>query len=234
MIQFSRIVRTAVAAAFAATATLPGQAMAQAPAERLHLTSPAFTMGGEIPQKYTCDGDDVSYPLEWTGVPEGTESLVLIVHDPDVPDPAAPERLWVHWVIVDLPPDSTGLPEGVTAEQLPAGARMGRNDWKRNDFGGPCPPIGRHRYFHRLYALDIKVGNTEPLEKGPLERAMKRHMLAVSELHGTYQRPTATPSADASPETAPGTDPSDTAAPATTEDGNVEPAPSQAPAPANP
>ena len=119
----------------------------------LKLVSPAFAEGGAIPKKYTCEGEDISPPLAWTGVPQGTKSLVLIVDDPDAPDPKAPKMTWVHWVLYNLPPSSTGLAEGVTIKALPAGTQVGLSDWKRASYGGPCPPIGRHRYFHELYAL---------------------------------------------------------------------------------
>jgi Raf kinase inhibitor-like YbhB/YbcL family protein len=154
----------------------------------LTLTSTAFTAGGEIPKKYTCDGDDTSPPLTWSGTPDGTQSFVLIVDDPDAPDPKAPQRTWVHWVLYDIPPAATSLPEGAKSGNLPKGTKEGRNDWKRTGYGGPCPPTGRHRYFHKLYALD----NTLPEMKGPtkqdLEKAMSGHVLAKAELIGTYQR----------------------------------------------
>src|SRR5688500_12729776 len=116
----------------------------------MQLRSPAFHDGDEIPKKYTRDGQDVSPPLEWEDGPPGAKSLALIVEEPDAPDPAKPERTWIHWVAVDLPPDSKGLPEAV--EQLPGG-HVGLNDWERAAWGGPAPPKGRHRYFFKLYAL---------------------------------------------------------------------------------
>ena len=119
----------------------------------LELTSTALAHGGEILSKYTCDGQDVSPPLAWSGVPAEAKSLVLIIDDPDAPDPAAPKMTWVHWVLYNMPPSASALPEG--ARQLPAGTLEGVNDWKRTGYSGPCPPIGRHRYFHKLYALDI-------------------------------------------------------------------------------
>src|SRR5262245_57517426 len=123
----------------------------------LTLTSTAFGPNGAIPTKHTCEGSDVSPPLAWTGVPAGTNSLVLIVDDPDAPDPAAPKVTWVHWVLYDLPTTATGLPDGTGT--LPPGTRQGQNDWKRPGYGGPCPPVGRHRYFHKLYALDTTLGD---------------------------------------------------------------------------
>ncbi len=150
------------------------------------LTSSAFAHHGAIPERYGCDGEDVSPPLSWTGVPGGTKSLVLIVDDPDAPDPAAPERTWVHWVLYNIPPGTLGIPEG--AKALPAGARPGVNDWKRTGYGGPCPPIGRHRYFHKLYALGTMLDGLSNPTKIAVEEAMKGHILAKAELVGTYQR----------------------------------------------
>lgn len=152
----------------------------------LELSSPAFTEGGSIPARYTCDGDDLSPALSWTGVPPGTESLALIVDDPDAPDPAAPKRTWVHWVIYNLPPDTTALPEAADVGSLPAGARNGKNDWQRIGYGGPCPPVGRHRYFFKLYALDTRLPELANPDKKALERAIQGHVLAESVLMGTY------------------------------------------------
>jgi len=152
----------------------------------LKLTSKAFTENGKIPRVHTCEGDDVSPPLAWTGVPPGAKSLALIVDDPDAPDPRAPRTIWVHWVLYDIPPTSTGLKAG--AKALPPGTRQGRNDWKRVGYGGPCPPIGRHRYFHRLYALDRELPDLEEPTKAELVDAMKGHIIDQFELIGTYQK----------------------------------------------
>src|SRR5688572_23827805 len=119
----------------------------------MQLTSTAFSDGNEIPTRYTKDGADVSPPLRWGGVPPGTQSLALIVDDPDAPDPAAPKRTWVHWVVANLPPENTALEEGVQA----TGGTIGMNDWKHAKWEGPKPPIGRHRYFFKLYALDQRL-----------------------------------------------------------------------------
>jgi Raf kinase inhibitor-like YbhB/YbcL family protein len=154
----------------------------------LVLTSPAFTAGGNIPHRHTCDGDDVSPPLSWSGIPAGAKSLALIVDDPDAPDPAKPQRVWVHWVLYNIPPDSTGLPQAVRTSDLPQGTCEGMNDWKRTGYGGPCPPVGRHRYFHKLYALDTVLHPTGKMTKQELERAMQGHILGHAELVGTYQR----------------------------------------------
>jgi Raf kinase inhibitor-like YbhB/YbcL family protein len=154
----------------------------------LSLRSPAFPPSGEIPKECTCDGQDVSPPLEWSGAPTGTKSFALIVDDPDAPDPKAPKTTWVHWVLYDIPASATALPKAATAKSLPAGTHEGVNDWKRTGYGGPCPPIGRHRYFHKLYALDASLGDLGRPTKAALERAMQAHILAKAELIGTYQR----------------------------------------------
>lgn len=152
----------------------------------MQILSSAFAHMTEIPRLYTCDGRDVSPPLTFADIPAGAQSLALIVHDPDVPSPDAPRRIWVHWVLYDLPADCTGLPEAVTT--LPAGAMEGRNDWGRTGYGGPCPPKGRHRYFHTLYALDCRLPDLKEPTKSALEQAMQGHILARAELVGTYQR----------------------------------------------
>ena len=152
------------------------------------IRSSAFTPEGPIPVRHTCDGEDVSPPLEWSGVPKGAKSLALIVEDPDAPDPRAPKRVFAHWVLFNLPPDAPGLPEGVRTRDLPRGTRVGRNDWDKTAYGGPCPPIGRHRYFHRLFALDVVLDLATP-SKAELERGMEGHVLARAEVVGVYQRP---------------------------------------------
>jgi hypothetical protein len=154
----------------------------------LSLSSPAFAPGGEIPARFTCEGRDLSPALDWTGVPETARSLVLIVDDPDAPDPEAPKMTWVHWVLYDLPPSAPGLPEGVAAKDLPPGTKQGTNDWKRTGYGGPCPPIGRHRYFHKLYALDVALPDLGAATKAQVEAAMKGHVVAQAELVGTYEK----------------------------------------------
>jgi Raf kinase inhibitor-like YbhB/YbcL family protein len=155
----------------------------------LAIRSTAFPKQGDIPVRYTCDGDDTSPPLEWSGVVSNAKSLVLIVDDPDAPDPRAPKRTYVHWVLYDIPPSATGLPEGATAAQLPRGTSEGLNDWNRTGYGGPCPPIGRHRYFFKLYSLDIALPKLDAATKAKVESAMKDHVLQFAELMGTYERP---------------------------------------------
>jgi hypothetical protein len=154
----------------------------------LTLSSQAFAPNGDIPSRHTCEGEDSSPPLAWSGAPPGTKSFVLIVDDPDAPDPKAPRMTWVHWVLYNLPATAQGLPLGATSRTLPAGTREGLNDWKRTGYGGPCPPIGRHRYFHKLYALDSVLPDLGTPTKAELERAMKKHVLAQAELIGTYQK----------------------------------------------
>jgi Raf kinase inhibitor-like YbhB/YbcL family protein len=154
----------------------------------LTLSSPAFLPNDTIPKQYTADGRDVSPPLSWTGVPEGTRSLALIVDDPDAPDPKAPKMTWVHWVLYNIPAAADGLPEGVRSNQLPSGTKEGRNDWKRAGYGGPSPPIGRHRYFFKLYALDALLPDLHQPTKADLEAAMKGHVVGHAELIGTYER----------------------------------------------
>lgn len=153
----------------------------------LTLTSSTFSHGGAIPAQHTCQGADCSPPLAWTGVPVGTRSLALIVDDPDAPDPATPKRVWVHWVLWDIPPECTGLAEGIKDAQLPAGTRIGMNDMNDFGYGGPCPSIGKHRYFHKLYALDTVIGELENPTKKELLAAMDGHVIASAELMGTYQ-----------------------------------------------
>lgn len=156
----------------------------------LTLTSTAFDDGGEMPKRYTCEGENVSPPLAWSGVPKGTKSFVLIVDDPDAPDPKAPKMTWVHWVLYNIPTGAAQLPEAVRREALPAGTEEGLNDWKKPGYGGPCPPIGRHRYFHKLYALDTLLSGLRAPTKAQLETATEGHVLDRAELVGTYQKST--------------------------------------------
>ena len=151
----------------------------------LTITSPSFAHEAAIPARHTCQGEDAAPALEWAGVPEGTKSLALIVDDPDAPDPRAPKMTWVHWVVYNLPAACPGLPEGGA---LPGGAGEGLNDWKRPGWGGPCPPIGRHRYFFKLYALDATLDLPRGPTKPEVESAMDGHVLERAELMGTYQK----------------------------------------------
>ena len=152
----------------------------------LTLKSTAFREGGKIPARYTCEGNDISPPLTWEGVPDNTRSLVLIVDDPDAPDPKAPKMTWVHWVLYNIPPATTGFAEG-TAD-LPTGTGEGLNDWRRTGYGGPCPPIGSHRYFHKLYALDTVLDDLNKPDKSAIEAAMNGHIIDKTILIGTYEK----------------------------------------------
>lgn len=157
-----------------------------APAASLALSSGAFSDGDAIPARYTCDGAGLSPPLAWSGVPAGTRSLVLIMDDPDAPDPAAPKMTWVHWLVYNLPPESAGLPEDADHAGLPPGTREGLNDFRRTAYGGPCPPVGRHRYFIKLYALDSVLPGLDTPDKEQLLGAMQDHVLEQTRLMGTY------------------------------------------------
>jgi len=152
----------------------------------LQIRSSAFEPNGGIPMEYTCEGADTAPPLEWSAVPSGAKSLALIVDDPDAPDPKAPRMTYVHWVLYDIPASATALAKG--AKQLPPGARQGKNDWKRTGYGGPCPPIGRHRYFFKLYALDKMLGDLHEPEKAVVEGAMRGHILEQAQVIGTYEK----------------------------------------------
>ncbi len=152
------------------------------------ITSPAFPHEGDMPIEFTCDGNDLAPPLVWSGAPTGSQSLALVVDDPDAPDPAAPSHIWVHWVLYNLPPDSAGIAQG--AAYLPKGTREGRNDWRRVGYRGPCPPAGRHRYVFHLYALDAVLSDLRHPTKQALFAAMQGHVLGEAVLVGTYMRRT--------------------------------------------
>jgi len=154
----------------------------------LNLKSPDFVNQGEIPTPFTCQGDDSSPALSWSQLPQNTKSLALIVDDPDAPDPAAPKMTWVHWVLYNIPPTAVELPKAITESDLPSGTLQGKNDWKETGYKGPCPPIGRHRYFHKLYALDIELPDLHQPTKTQLEKAMAGHILGQAVLIGTYQK----------------------------------------------
>lgn len=152
------------------------------------ISSPAFDHEGKIPTRFTCEGQDISPELRWSGAPEGTRSLALIVEDMDAPDPAAPKRVFVHWVLYNLPADSTGVGEAIASDRLPYGTKAGQNGWQRAGYGGPCPPVGRHRYFFRLYALDVELPDLGDVDKLRLREAMEGHVLAETSMIGTYQK----------------------------------------------
>ena len=152
------------------------------------LTSSAFSHNDSIPAIHTCDGKDISPSLAWTSLPAGTKSLALIVDDPDAPDPKAPKMTWVHWVLYNIPAAATGLQENGGRGDLPEGTLEGRNNWGRTGYGGPCPPIGRHRYFFKLYAIDTLLPDLGQPDKNTLLAAMEGHILDKAELIGTYRR----------------------------------------------
>lgn len=154
----------------------------------LSLTSPGFLNGDEIPVEFTCQGQDTSPALQWSGGPTTTKSFVLIVDDPDAPDPNAPKMTWVHWVLYNIPASTRELVAAVSPGDLPAGTGEGVNDWKRTGYGGPCPPIGRHRYFFKLYALDAELNFDHPPTKKEVEDGMHGHIVAEAVLLGTYQK----------------------------------------------
>lgn len=154
----------------------------------LKLTSSAFQQGGSIPSQYTCEGKDLSPPLAWSGLPDNAKSVAMIVDDPDAPDPAKPQRVYVHWVAYNIPTQASSLPENASKAGMPSGATQGKNDWGNAGYGGPCPPIGRHRYFFKLYALDRILTGLKTATRADLEKAMKGHILDSGELMGTYQK----------------------------------------------
>ncbi len=158
-----------------------------APAMALSITSPAFPNGGPIPTRFTCEGVNVSPPLQFSGVPKAAKGFALVVTDPDAPDPAAPQTTFTHWELYDIPAGTHGLAEAADS-QLPAGTRAGTNDFGKTRWGGPCPPVGRHRYFFRLYALDVALGNLKAPTREALEKAIDGHVLQEAETMGTYEK----------------------------------------------
>jgi Raf kinase inhibitor-like YbhB/YbcL family protein len=168
--------------------SIPILAQAEGVNTIMKLTSPSFENQELMAKKFTCDGENISPALEWSGAPKGTKSFALIVDDPDAPDPANPRMTWVHWVLYNIPATVSALPEGLKDQDLPKGTLQGLNDWKKTGYGGPCPPVGKHRYFHKLYALDIVLPDLKRPTKAKLEKAMAGHALSKSELIGLYQR----------------------------------------------
>lgn len=151
----------------------------------LKIISPAFSDHGQIPERFSGEGMDISPPLVFSNVPSAARSLALIVDDPDAPDPAAPKKVFVHWVVFDMPPTTEGLPEGT--RNLPEGAKEGTNDFRRTTYGGPMPPIGRHRYFFKLFALDKRLLLSDAPTKAEVEKEMQGHIVAQAVLMGTYE-----------------------------------------------
>jgi Raf kinase inhibitor-like YbhB/YbcL family protein len=177
-----------LALCFVAACEREGQSKGTGDPMSLALTSSSFDNQGSIPKKHTCEGGDIAPALSWSGAPGATKSFVLIVDDPDAPDPRAPKMTWVHWVLYDIPASTTSLPEGTTSKTLPPATHEGVNDWKKTGYGGPCPPVGLHRYFHKIYALDVMLGDLGHPSKAVVENAMKGHILAQGQLVGTYQK----------------------------------------------
>jgi len=154
----------------------------------LTVSSTAFSNQGSIPAQYTCEGKNVSPQLSWGGVPAHAKSVALIVDDPDAPDPAAPRTIWTHWVLYNLPAKDGTLPEAAMTSDLPPGTLEGINDWKRTGYGGPCPPIGKHRYYFRFFALDILLPDLGRPTRATLLASMEGHVVTSCELMGTYQK----------------------------------------------
>lgn len=154
----------------------------------IRLTSQSFADGEAIPKQFTCEGTGVSPSLHWSDLPGGTRSVALIVDDPDAPDPEAPQRTFVHWVLYDIPASATGVPIDGHTDSFPVGTRVGRNDGGRSGWHPPCPPIGRHRYFFKVYALDRQLGALADPTKASLEKAMEGHILGRGQLIGTYEK----------------------------------------------
>jgi Raf kinase inhibitor-like YbhB/YbcL family protein len=186
----SRLIRITLAALMATLTLMPAVLWAGQKGEAMtfELTSTAFRNMGAIPALYTCEGKDTSPPLTWKNLPKGTKSLVLIVDDPDAPDPAAPKITWVHWVLYNIPPETTALAEGAGNRPAEAGMQEGFSSWNRGGYGGPCPPIGTHRYFFKLYALDTVLADLLSPLKADVEAAMQGHIIGKAELIGTYKK----------------------------------------------
>lgn len=156
----------------------------------MEITSSKFNHNENIPKVYTCEGSNISPPLSWSAVPDNTRSLVLIVDDPDAPDPRAPKMTWVHWILYNLPVDVDELAENLSANKLPEGTKEGLNDWKSTGYRGPCPPIGKHRYYFKLYALDVVLDDLQHPSKDKLINAMSEHVITETQFIGTYQKTT--------------------------------------------
>lgn len=154
----------------------------------INLTSSAFEANGSMPIKYTCEGTNISPPLTWAGAPPTTKSFALILEDPDAPDPAKPTRVVSHWVAYNIPATATKLAENASKNGMPAGSAQGLNEGKKPGYMGPCPPIGRHRYFFKLFALDTVLAGLDKPTKADLEKAIQGHVVGNAQLIGTYQK----------------------------------------------
>jgi Raf kinase inhibitor-like YbhB/YbcL family protein len=174
---------TVIAGILLALAALP----AMAATSGLQLTSSAYHDGGTIPARFTCTGAGASPPLAWSNAPEGTKSFALIISDPDAPDPKAPKTTWIHWILYDIPPDVHSLADNATRHP-PKGSRNGENGWHKTGYGAFCPPIGRHRYVHTLYALDTILPDLHHPDRAALKQAIQGHILAQATLTATYEK----------------------------------------------
>lgn len=154
----------------------------------MEITSSKFSHNENIPKTYTCQGKNISPPLSWSDVPSDAKSLVLVVDDPDAPDPMAPKMTWVHWVLYNLPVDINELVENLTVDNLPKGVKEGQNDWKSTGYRGPCPPIGKHRYYFKLYALNIVLDDLGSPSKDKLISAIHDHIITEAQLIGKYKK----------------------------------------------
>jgi Raf kinase inhibitor-like YbhB/YbcL family protein len=163
---------------------MQSQSETRKPPPTLRVESPAFGMNAAIPQQFTSDGDDIAPPLAWSNPPAGTKGIAIIVEDPDAPNPAAPTTTFTHWIVTGIRPTTTSLPGG----RLPEGAVLGTNDWGNRAWQGPKPPIGRHRYFFKVFALDVAL-DAPGITREELLGTMKGHILAQGELIGTYEKP---------------------------------------------
>jgi Raf kinase inhibitor-like YbhB/YbcL family protein len=152
------------------------------------LTSQSFADGEALPERFSCEGEGISPPLSWSGLPDSAKGVALIADDPDAPDPKAPQRTFVHWVLYDIPPSATELPAGATRDTVPVGTRIGTNDGGKSGWYPACPPIGRHRYFFKIYALDTQLGALAEPTKAGLEKAMQGHIVGQGMLMGTYEK----------------------------------------------
>lgn len=153
----------------------------------MEINSPVFETSGNIPAVYTCQGRNISPALHFKGVPLQAKSLVLIMEDPDAPDPKAPKMTWDHWLLYNIPSNTTSILENADSH-LPKGSLAGLNSWNKTGYGGPCPPIGRHRYYFKLYALEVMLSDLHEPDKNQLLQAMQGHIIAQAQLIGTYQK----------------------------------------------
>lgn len=154
----------------------------------MKIMSRAFENGESIPKRYTCEGDNISPPLEWIDVPGETVSLALILEDPDAPDPRRPQGIWTHWLLYNIPTTCHGFEENARSSGLPKEILEGMNDWGGTGYRGPCPPIGRHRYYFRLFALDCDIQEKYIPTRDKLMIVFQKHVVEEANLIGTYEK----------------------------------------------